>query len=256
MSDDQQASPDLPPRVSFVKRAVRVVVVIAGVWLVASLVLPFFSNARDAARRNACAVRARLLGVALVNYHEHYHCFPPAYIADRDGKPQHSWRVLLLPFMCELPFYNEYNFDEPWDGPNNRELAAHDNTLSYRCPAADKDSRETNFVAVVGPETMWPGAATASFGDAANDPAKTIVLVEVANSGIAWTEPRDMTLDEALQGINSGAKSVNISSKHADGANVVWGDGHVSFLPNDFPKDQLRAALTGNDRAAVNPSQP
>ena len=61
--------------------------------------------------------------MAVANYHETYGCFPPAYVADRDGKPMHSWRVLILPFLEQRELYNAYNFAEPWDGPNNRKLA-------------------------------------------------------------------------------------------------------------------------------------
>jgi translation elongation factor EF-Tu-like GTPase len=60
--------------------------------------------------------------LAVANYHETYGCFPPAYVADRDGKPMHSWRVLILPFLEQQELYHAYNFAEPWDGPNNRKL--------------------------------------------------------------------------------------------------------------------------------------
>jgi Protein of unknown function (DUF1559) len=62
--------------------------------------------------------------LAVANYHETYGCFPPAYVADRDGKPIHSWRVLILPFLEQQELYRAYNFDEPWNGPNNRKLAS------------------------------------------------------------------------------------------------------------------------------------
>jgi Protein of unknown function (DUF1559) len=60
--------------------------------------------------------------LAVANYHETYGCFPPAYLANRDGKPMHSWRVLILPFLAQQELYRAYNFDEPWNGPNNRNL--------------------------------------------------------------------------------------------------------------------------------------
>ena len=39
--------------------------------------------------------------------------WPPAYLADRDGKPMHSWRVLILPFLEQQELYRAYHFDEP-----------------------------------------------------------------------------------------------------------------------------------------------
>ena len=34
----------------------------------------------------------------------------------------HSWRVLILPYFCMGDIYNQYNFNEPWNGPKNRLL--------------------------------------------------------------------------------------------------------------------------------------
>jgi uncharacterized protein DUF1559 len=62
--------------------------------------------------------------VAVATYHDTYGTLPPAYIADAEGKPLHSWRVLLLPFLEQRELYEQYDFDEPWDGPNNRKLLA------------------------------------------------------------------------------------------------------------------------------------
>jgi len=34
------------------------------------------------------------LVIAMHLYHQDYGCFPPAYVADENGTPMHSWRVL------------------------------------------------------------------------------------------------------------------------------------------------------------------
>ena len=45
------------------------------------------------------AVRNNLkqIGLALLEYHQKYGSFPPAFVADANGKPLYSWRVLILP---------------------------------------------------------------------------------------------------------------------------------------------------------------
>ena len=58
----------------------------------------------------------------MYGYHEMKGHFPPAYVADVQGRPAHSWRVLLLQSGMET-LYERYHFDEPWDGPRNRSLA-------------------------------------------------------------------------------------------------------------------------------------
>src|SRR5207248_2869881 len=78
-------------------------------------------QAREEARASQCLC-IKQIGLALLNYHDTYGSFPPAYVADATGKPIHSWRVLILPFMEQSSLYNAYSMAEPWDGPNNRKL--------------------------------------------------------------------------------------------------------------------------------------
>jgi prepilin-type processing-associated H-X9-DG protein len=212
----------------------------------AALLLPMISAARSAARRNSCNGHLKQLGIALLNYESTYKCFPPAYISDAEGKPMHSWRVLLLPYLEGQKLYKKYDFDEPWNGPHNRQLAGEMDSI-YRCPEATGDPQETSYVAVVDPETGWPGATPIKIRDMKDGTSKTIAIVEVANSGITWMEPRDMTLTEALRGINPLGPGLKISSDHADGgANVGYFDAHVSFLPNGLSPDVLRGLFTAS----------
>jgi hypothetical protein len=113
--------------------------VVVGYWLTIAI-----RDAREAARRSNCKGELSQINLALFNYREVYGCFPPAYVADSTGRPMHSWRVLILPFIDHAPLYNEYRFDEPWDGANNRQLSAkivsHDYSF-YHCPSDRPSSR-------------------------------------------------------------------------------------------------------------------
>lgn len=98
------------------------------VFLLAVGTLAYFvravGDAREAARRTQCSGRCCQILVALHNYHDTYGSFPPAYLADETGKPMHSWRTLLLPYLDGAQLYNEYRFDEPWDSTHNLSIAA------------------------------------------------------------------------------------------------------------------------------------
>lgn len=52
-------------------------------------------------RRSPCKRNLKQIGLALHNYHEAQGSFPPAYIADSNGNPLLSWRVLILPHLGE-----------------------------------------------------------------------------------------------------------------------------------------------------------
>src|ERR1700690_1532678 len=96
------------------------------------LMLPPVTDGRPA-RRTECKNHLKQLALAMHNYHDTYGSFPPAYIPDKNGRPMHSWRVLLLPFLEFGPLYDQYRFDEPWNGPHNRELAKLPIAL-FHCP--------------------------------------------------------------------------------------------------------------------------
>src|SRR5262245_5912743 len=77
--------------------------------------------ATESGRRVTCKINLSNLGRALHNYNSRLGSFPPAYIADANGKPMHGWRTLLLPYLEEPKIRREYRFDEPWNSPHNRQ---------------------------------------------------------------------------------------------------------------------------------------
>ncbi|MBN2022144.1 MAG: DUF1559 domain-containing protein [Pirellulales bacterium] len=202
--------------------------------------LPGVSSARAAARRVVCANNLRQIGFALQNYHSAYGCFPPAFVADAQGRPMHSWRVLILPFLEEQDLYDKYRFDEPWDGPHNRTLAASMSGV-FRCPSqpVEANPSATSYVAIVGPGTAWPGDTGIGLGQI-NDPANTILLVEVDGSDFHWMQPRDLAIDEVLADVDGLAGAIttrhNVSEEYfrvvrrGQSGYVLLADGSIHYL--------------------------
>jgi len=210
-------------------------------------------------RRSSCLGRLRNLVCALHQYHQDHGSFPPVYIPDEDGKPMHSWRVLLLPYLEQEGLYAQYNFNEPWNGPSNRTLASQ-MSADYACPADPEAGRNTSYLAVVGQKAAWHGSEPVKKPEI-SDPASTIMLVEVADSGINWMEPRDLSFEQALAGVNP-AWGTGISSKHVHkggyffhdepaGACVAFVDGSAQLLDQRIPPETLEALLTANGGETV-----
>ena len=158
--------------------------VLFGFLLLLGLLLPAISCAREAARRCACTNNIRQIALALLNYRQANGCFPPAYIVDKNGRPAHSWRVLILPYLEGQTLYQQYNFNEPWDGPNNKKLLAGRPPMCFVCPS-DGNIRIsgtacTSYAAVVGADAAWPGKTS---GKPTGDPSQTILLVEDCRRG-------------------------------------------------------------------------
>lgn len=224
------------------KSSVSWVVVIAvgafcfcgGFGILVALLLPAVQSAREAARRMQCSNNMKQIMLALHNYHDVYKCFPPAYIADKDGKPMHSWRVLILPFIEQSPLYDQYDFDQPWDSPANLAVASR-MPQTYRCPSApDKGlGNETNYVVIIGdpqqfPQTMFTPNRPIKLREVIDGTSNTIAVVEVRD-GVPWTQPdADLKFAQMQFTINAGPNS--ISSYHPSGANVGFADGSVRFM--------------------------
>ncbi|WP_157579405.1 DUF1559 family PulG-like putative transporter [Singulisphaera acidiphila] len=206
------------------------------------------------ARSSNCFVNFSYISVMLFDYHNRYGHFPPAYVADRNGKPMHSWRVLLLEFT-DTSLYNAYNFNEPWDGPNNRKLA--DKMPSfYACPN-DHDIRSTpttstSYVVVVGPGTAFPDNRPAAMTDVCDPSDQTILIAEMVNSGINWMEPRDLDMNRMSFMLNDTSRP-SISSNDPGGPGVVFVDGKKKRLAQDLTRDALRAMITIDGGAIEGP---
>jgi prepilin-type processing-associated H-X9-DG protein len=227
----------------------------------AALLLPAVQAAREAANRVACKNNLRQIELAIQNYHDQHGDLPPSSITDEDGRPLHSWRVLLLPYFYDpelQQLYDEYDFSEPWDGPHNRRLAERMPDL-YRCPSHPPQDNDTDYMVVVGeftplqPAVLKPGQdpksirSKTSMGSVVDGAAITIGVVEVAHSGVNWLEPSDLSFDDATRGINFSTSGDCISSLHPGGAHVGFLDGSVKFLPNDTSKEKLRAMIDRRD---------
>ena len=222
--------------------AFAAIIVVLVAAIAAILFLPRSTNCPG--RREVCTYNLSMIEVALEQYRRTHGRFPPAIVSDKNGRPMHSWRVLILPFLDNGALLDKYDLREPWDGPSNKKLAKYRPSV-YVCPsdpAAQESPTMASYLAVVGPGTAWSEHSDRS--DLSSDGEKRILLAEVADSGINWMEPRDLTRDEVLRGINrSGGRG--ISSPHVDGANVTFTNGHVEFLPSSTSSQSLRELLTG-----------
>ena len=239
------------PIVLAILGGVLVVVLVCG-GILAALLLPAVQAARGAARRAQCINNMKQIGLALHNYNSAYGCFPPAYIADENGRPMHSWRVLILPFLEQQAIYDRYDFNEPWDGPNNRQLA--DTVVNvYRCPSDNNnvDETETDYLMVVGPNAFSDGPTARKVADITDGTSNTIMLVEMSNSGVNWMEPVDWDTTTASFTIDDGSPG-ELRSEHPGLVNVGFADGSVRSLSNDESPENLKAMTTINGGEMVN----
>jgi hypothetical protein len=179
--------------------------------------------------------------LAVANYAEAKGYYPPAYVVGPDGRSWHSWRALILPYSGWTDLGTEYNFDEPWDGPNNRRLGER-MPKGFAFSGTKFPTTTTNYLAVVGKDTMWPGREGRKPNEITDGLSNTILIVENNGLGVHWLEPRD--LDFATMDFRLDTPG-GVSSWYEHPA-VVTVDGTVRRLLNLMSPETLRAALTVN----------
>jgi len=217
--------------------------------IVAALMLPAVQSAREAARRASCVNNLKQIALAFHNYHDTYKTFPPAYIPDENGQPKHSWRVLILPFLGESGIYNAYNFDEPWNSPNN--LAVTSTPLPvYRCPSDPGGiSPTTDYMVITGPGTVFDGVKATKISEIRDGTSNTILVVEVVGTNTNWAEPVDLDASNLTLPFGSGMNSPG--SHHPGGINAALCDGSVRFLADTISPEIINALITKSGQEAI-----
>jgi hypothetical protein len=101
-------------------------------------------------------------------------------------------------------------------------------------------STTTNYLAVVGPETVWNPTKPVTDADVLDGLGNTILIVENNGSGIHWMEPRDLLFSDL--DLQFGSPN-GISSPYDTPAVVTINDRVFRLQPN-LKADTLRAMLT------------
>ncbi|MBI2804255.1 MAG: DUF1559 domain-containing protein [Planctomycetes bacterium] len=86
---------------------VELLVVISIIAILIALLVPGVQRVREAANRTECANNLRQIGLALHQFHDTYHAFPPGYTNSLAGQPfvYLGWRPRLAPFLDRQAYW-------------------------------------------------------------------------------------------------------------------------------------------------------
>ena len=235
--------PKVKPTPGRRNRLLEAVAVVGIILFLIALLLPAVRTAGPAARRLQCTNNLKQIALALHNYEQAHGAFPPAYTVDANGKPLHSWRTLILPYLEQDTLYRTIDLSKPWNDPANAK--AFETLVSvYRCPEAAGPLNTTTYLAIVVPNGCFKPGEPRRRADITDDPNSTMMLIEAGEeNSVPWMAPVDA--DEALV-MRLGSTS---KLHHVGGMNACSIDGSVRFLKASTPSYVRRAlmSIAGND---------
>jgi beta-lactamase regulating signal transducer with metallopeptidase domain len=219
------------------------------------LLAPAVAAESMASRRKESVNNLKHIALAFHNYYSTNGRFPaPVLYGGATGKVPYSWRVAILPYLEQQEMYNQYNFDEPWDGPSNRKLVDKMPTV-YSHPGADGGpsshinasyfvftgkgtalSPSSNAGAAGGIGGAGSGPTGPTFSDITDGTSNTILAVE-AKREIPWTKPEDIPFDP-------NGPVPELGNFSPDGFNTVFADGAVRFISKKVSPTVLKALIT------------
>lgn len=224
-----------------------VAVVLCG--LGAAFLVPTLLRLQSQSQLGTTETNLKVIVGAMQAYHDNWGSFPPAVTLGPDGRPYHSWRVLLLPYLDRDDLYVRYNLREPWDGPNNRMLIPLIPDV-YSNGVVDATGK-TRFVVVTGERTMFPPGTTTSRADAIKGAGATALVVESAYSPVAWSAPEDLVFD-SMSFIINDPQGTCISGDQPDGALFAMVDGSTQLLSEQAAGEPHVQSLLIRDSSPFN----
>ncbi|WDI43336.1 DUF1559 domain-containing protein [Bremerella sp. P1] len=247
---------------------VELLVVIAIIGVLIALLLPAVQQAREAARRSQCSNNLKQIGLALHNYHDTFGSFPSAWIQVGSSR-YHGWGALILPFMEQGNIHENLAPDFGNSRSANTEDKAGAIISGYLCPSSSLTERSdaghgrSNYQCSKGGAYqnndkggMFWDNSDVSFRDVTDGTSHTIMVGENeghSNPGDAglpvWAQPNKNNL-AGRQSLHSygnryehiinayldagqctGKCDAGFSSRHPGGAQFVFADASVHFLP-------------------------
>ena len=139
-----------------------------------------------------------------------------------------SWRVRILPYIEEMPMYEQVKRSEGWESSANREFAD-------KMPAVfGKNSNSMSDIAFIQPDA--PVNTLAKITDGTSN---TFMLLQ-NKAGQPWMSPKNLSVDEAVKLYMSLAEGETLIAARYDGSVQKLAKG-------DMTEEEFRSALIPDD---------
>lgn len=219
----------------------------AGAGALAWIFIPTPAQFRSHSTQMQTMNNYKLIGLAMLNYECSRKSLPVAYTVDEEGKPLHSWRVLILPYLEEVTLYKKIRLDEPWDSEWNSQF--HDQCPKIYQSAFNSSKTDADIGVVVGDGTMFPPVTRKwqhgiRLSEVTDGLSNTIMVVPC--KPVCWMDP---TGDPKVGDLQSPEDVVYDGSKET--FPVTMGDGSVHQISVTIDPVNWINLLLRNDGKSV-----
>lgn len=194
---------------------------------------------RQGVQRAQSQNNLKQIALAMHNYLDTYKAFPPAAIRGKDGKLLLSWRVAILPYIEELPLYQQFKLDEPWDSAHNKKLLEKMPKIYAPVNGQTKEPHATYYQVFTGPGTAFEGPKGLPISEFQDGTSNTVLVVE-AGVAVPWSKPEDLTYRPKQD-------LPKLGGLFTDGFNAALADGSVRWIRRNFDVPTFRLFITRND---------
>jgi prepilin-type N-terminal cleavage/methylation domain-containing protein/prepilin-type processing-associated H-X9-DG protein len=261
---------------------VELLVSITIIGILIALLLPAVQATREAARLMQCRANLRQVGLAVLNYENQWHIFPPSSCWSNGLAPdqissvpyyRENWAILVLPFLENQPLFDQFDLSKPisGNGTSPRNIAARATRLSVMlCPtdrynsvpfqSIDPTSQmlgdnwaRGNYAANAALGQMMPGSGKPTFCFLSTSPGWPkgyLRGVMGANCAITMADMTDGASCTVLLGeIRAGVHSVDPRGcwAMAGGASALWGHGAQVMAPREKAMDDAGPNNNSNE---------
>lgn len=208
--------------------AISIVIILT----VGVMLLPATRRAREPARRAQCQNNLQQIALALIQYQSVHGQSPPLYTVDSAGRPLHSWRTLLLPYLEEKKLFQQIDLTKPWDDPIH-DAVRKTTVRVYACPSVDLTDGQTVYVAnpqTWPPSNVWNQVAFSSKDRLADYDSAEVLIFEVDSTrALQWMAPHDSDFAAYRD------EPITTLRPHGPIAHLITTDGHIIHTRHNPP---------------------
>ena len=236
---------------------IELLVVIAIIAILAAILFPVFAQAREKARAASCVSNEKQITLSWTMYTQDYdETLLPYSNSGVSGGYAFPWTLLLQPYSKSYQIYSCPDSTYHIGYTYNANLARNDgynaspprllNNIAMPAisPVFIDGSSMDGPVTLSNPQGLnWPYPYNQSLAFFINGTATASgrIINDVTNFTSGWTANNP----SAAEGTSGGNPGGIIATRHMNGANYSFADGHVKFLPAPNAANINNPAVTG-----------